>query len=475
MTPVDPVLVRDVVVVVPGIMGSELVDARNRTIWSVSAGSLCNAIRSLGNSLRRLQLDEGIDDNTPVGDKAMTPTRLVGSLHVIPGLWSPITGYDGLLNFLRSARFHLIEQAPGRDDRIPNLIPFPYDWRLSNRYNGKRLAEEAVKALNRWRKQPGMSDAKLVLVCHSMGGLVARWFAEKEGGADFIRAMITVGTPHRGALNSLVTLENGLEPGIGPLRFSLTDFARSLPAMYQLLPQYNCVVIKDGRKDLLTAGYVNLDPKMLKDAFDFHAALAGDKPPSYPLYKVVGIRQPTATTARYEGNRVVADEGIDGHYQGGDGTVPLLAAQPVAGRGSEVHEIASQHGELQGTRALLDLLDGILSRREIIWQAAALVEGFGVQMQEVWDSTEQPFIRVTDTDGQRMSVQVQDETGAAVGEPVAVSADGTANLGTLGEGGYCAVVSSTWRGGPRPVTKPFLVFNSATQPQGGTTHDQPSR
>jgi hypothetical protein len=152
MMPVDSVLVRDVVVVVPGIMGSELVDSRNRSIWSVSAGALCNAIRTLGNSLRRLELEKGIDDNAPVGEKQMEATRLVGSLHVIPGLWTPITGYDGLLNFLRSARFHLVEQVPGSEDRIPNLIPFPYDWRLSNRYNGRRLAKEAVRALNRWRR-----------------------------------------------------------------------------------------------------------------------------------------------------------------------------------------------------------------------------------------------------------------------------------------------------------------------------------
>ena len=61
---IDPTIVRDVVIVVPGIMGSDLVDADGRQIWSVSAGALANAIRTLGKSLRRLQLPAGIGDNS---------------------------------------------------------------------------------------------------------------------------------------------------------------------------------------------------------------------------------------------------------------------------------------------------------------------------------------------------------------------------------------------------------------------------
>ena len=78
----------------------------------------------------------------------------------------------------------------------------------------------------------------------------------------------------------------------------------------------------------------------------------------------------------------------------------MLAAQPVAGRGREVHEIANQHGELQGTRSLLDLLDGILSREEIVWQAAPS-DGFGVEMADVWSTQQEPACRspVDRTDG----------------------------------------------------------------------------
>jgi pimeloyl-ACP methyl ester carboxylesterase len=275
---IDPTKVRDVVIVVPGIMGSELVDARGNRIWSVSAGALVNAIRTLGKSLRRLQLPAGIGDNRP--DDGVSATALLTSLHVIPGLWSPITGYDGLLNFLRSPRFQLVEADP-RDTRvIPNLISFPYDWRLSNRFNGRLLTRVAVEALERWRAQPGMGEAKLVLICHSMGGLVARWFAEQEGGAELIRALITIGTPHRGALKALTNLVNGLEPGIGPLRIPLTELVRSLPSLYQMLPQYDCLVSEFGRTRLCKEPAVGLDARMLADAHSMRQSRAPRRCPT---------------------------------------------------------------------------------------------------------------------------------------------------------------------------------------------------
>jgi len=453
---VDMTVVRDVVIVVPGIMGSELVDADDKPVWSVSPGALANAIRTLGKSLQRLELPDGIGDNSP-GD-GIRATALLNSLHVVPGLWSPITGYDGLISFLRSGRFHLVEADLRNPGLVPNLIQFPYDWRLSNRFNGKLLAQVASNALERWRSQPGMGEAKLVLVCHSMGGLVARWFAEREGGAELIRALVTIGTPHRGSLRALAHLVNGLEPGIGPLHLPLTQFVRSLPALYQMLPQYDCLVTNGGRTSLTQGRCPGLDSDMLADALAFGEQIAGRDPLPYTLHKVVGIRQPTPTTARVAGSQLVPSVEIDGHNQGGDGTVPQLAAEPTAGRGREVHAIAAQHGELQGTRSVLDLVDGILSRQEIVWQAAE-VEGFGLEMADLWTTRQEPQLQVSGLKDVRLLVTVKDELDRLVFGPSPVSPDGTATVARLPEGGYRAVVASSSRGGPLPVAKPFLVLD----------------
>ncbi|WP_127502347.1 esterase/lipase family protein [Actinoplanes solisilvae] len=446
-----PSAVRDVVVVIPGIMGSTLVDAENRPVWSLSAGSLVNAIRTFGGSLKSLRLPEGLGDDHP-GD-GVRAVGLMPGLHVIPGIWSPVAGYAGILKFLRGRRFQFVQ------DPVPNLITFPYDWRLSNRHNARLLAERAGDALTRWRARPGMADAKLVIVAHSMGGLVARWFLEREQGAELTRALITIGTPHRGSVKSLDTLANGIEAGVGPLKLSLTEMARSMPSLHQLLPTYACLRKPGGGRVPLGPGTTaGLDAAMLADAAAFHAVLDAAGPPRYVLHKVVGIRQPTPTTARLTGGRLVTSDAIDEQDQAGDGTVPRLAAEPAQGRGTEVHEVAQQHGELQGTRSALDLLDGIITREDVIWEDAA-PETFGVAMTEIWAPGAAPELTVPDLADRRLNVSVLDEHGTQVGAPVKVRPDGRAVLDPLPEGGYRATVSSPVAGGPPPVTRPFLVWD----------------
>jgi pimeloyl-ACP methyl ester carboxylesterase len=462
---VDQVVVRDVVVVVPGIMGSELVDASGTAVWSLERRSLVKALRTLGRSLEALELPAGIGDG-PAPD-GVRPGSLLGGLHVIPGVWSPIAGYGGLLRFLRSPRFFLVDADPGNPGVMPNLVTFPYDWRLSNRHNARRLKKVALDALEAWRSQPGMDEAKLVLICHSMGGLVARWFLEREGGAEYTRALVTIGTPHRGSLKALATLVNGLEPGVGPLRVGLTKLVRSMPSMYQLLPTYDCVVGPDGRRTAVAeaAGH-GLSTEMLSDAVAFHESLADVGAPEYGFHKIVGIRQPTLTTASIAGGGLRASFDIDGRLQGGDGTVPRLAGEPTAGRGTEVHEVADHHGELQGARSTLDLIDGLVTREDVIWQDAG-AEAFGVEMDSIWSPGEQPRLHVPDIEDRRLFVSVFDEGDDQVGAPVAVDADGRATLDPLPPGGYRARVASRLAGGPPPVTVPFLVWDPAAEIEPG--------
>lgn len=45
---------------------------------------------------------------------------------------------------------------------------------------------------------------KVDLVCHSMGGLVARWCVEKLAGDQYVDDMVTLATPHQGTLMSFV-------------------------------------------------------------------------------------------------------------------------------------------------------------------------------------------------------------------------------------------------------------------------------
>lgn len=83
-----------------------------------------------------------------------------------------------------------------------DLLVFDYDWRLSCVRNAELLAE---RIHGHW--WPGYTpknvrpEERIVIIGHSLGGLVARLYIEDEAldGARFTRQLITAGTPHLGA------------------------------------------------------------------------------------------------------------------------------------------------------------------------------------------------------------------------------------------------------------------------------------
>jgi len=87
--------------------------------------------------------------------------------------------------------------------RWADLLEFAYDWRLSNDENARRLGDE-IKA--KWfAGVPDNADipeeARVSIVAHSMGGLVARCYIERNArpGYKYVRQLITAATPHDGA------------------------------------------------------------------------------------------------------------------------------------------------------------------------------------------------------------------------------------------------------------------------------------
>jgi len=76
----------------------------------------------------------------------------------------------------------------------------PYDWRLSIPDTGKELFLDL--------KRQGLSN--VVLVGHSMGGLVARRIAQldAENGSSLVSKVVTVGTPNYGSYSLVQVFQN---------------------------------------------------------------------------------------------------------------------------------------------------------------------------------------------------------------------------------------------------------------------------
>jgi pimeloyl-ACP methyl ester carboxylesterase len=358
---------RDVVILLPGITGSVLADERKKEVWSVSGGALWKAVATFGASVTGLELAPGGD---PGGVKA---TRLMPDATLLPGLIK-IDGYSTTEKIIVSR----LGLEPGA-----NYFPFPYDWRLDNRIHAKALAKFAWDKLAAWRASSGAADARLVLIGHSMGGLIAQYFLEALGGWQDTAQLITLGTPRAGSLSAVEFIVNGMRKGIGPVGLDLSPLLRSFPSVYQLLPTYPCIDDGAGKlKAVADAALANLDPRRAADALAFHAEIENARADNakteaywrsgYADHPIVGIEQPTAQTARTTGKGVEMLRSWNGKDEGGDGTVPRRAAAPAAlPAGAPAGALpppqvyaAEMHGSLQNAAGSLANIHGILTPLE---------------------------------------------------------------------------------------------------------------
>lgn len=363
----------DLVVLLPGFLGSRLVRGKGNnavTIWDLSMSQLPRLLREIykgGLVLPGNGIDPPDDDVEAVD---------LFSSQLLPGFMG-VDDYQSILSALQ------------RSAGAGQMLTFPYDWRLSNRHAAKRLETRAMDALRQWKVKSGNDAAKLWLVCHSMGGLVARYFCEHLGGREHTRGVITIGTPHRGAVKALGALVNGIR--YGP--FDLSPMLRSLPSVHELLPLYPVVREEQGQNmhvhrlaelfglDPITGDEVRvpdtaplaLDRAMLRRALEFHrdirvpAQERADQgaPSPYLQYAFINRRQRTPQTARINGASIDLLETYlkpqgNGWFEDdarGDGTVPAFASVPIEWDGtSQAVAIGEKHTEMQSVVAVQDTI-----------------------------------------------------------------------------------------------------------------------
>ncbi|MFE0699817.1 hypothetical protein [Streptomyces sp. NPDC058872] len=348
----------DVVVLLPGIAGSVLTKD-GKEVWAPSLTAVLGALTSLGRSLDSIELEDDDWHADDLGD-GVVAERLVPDLHTLPGLWK-IDGYSRIERFLTS-RFDLHEGV--------NYFPFPYDWRRDNRASARRLRDRSHGWLKDWRRASGNDAAQLVLIGHSMGGLVARYFVEAMGGWKDTRAVVTFGTPYYGSLNAVEFLANGFAKRIGPFEHDLTRLLRSLTALHQLVPVYKCVYgSDDGPVTPVKAGLPGWQPGWTAHLTDFFgemetAAAANRQDPAWeshqvPYHPIVGMDQPTRQSARLVDGKVETLLTRGGHDESGDGTVPKLSAA-LSGTENARTFVPQRHASLQNQDAMLEHLKGIL-------------------------------------------------------------------------------------------------------------------
>ena len=372
---------KDMVIILPGILGSVL-QKDGKDLWNVSGQAIWQIVKSLGSRLQDLKL-EGDDPNVKDLGDGIKATKLMADTHLIPGLWK-IDGYTKTSQLI-TKNFEVTEGDIYNDpeERAANFYHFPYDWRRDNRANARILKRLLDKRLKTWRESSGNSNAKVILLAHSMGGLVSRYYLEKLGGWQDCRALFTFGTPYRGSVNAVNFLANGYKK----LFLDLTEVMRSLTSVYQLMPIYEMLNI-DGQFYRIAEFPIEL-PHIVRTkaeaALKFHreieeAVKSNKKEDKYRDFfitvPIVGINQTTLQSAKLiDGKiKVIGELNQDrSNIQDfppivqnniglaeGDGTVPELSAYPPEFTSQQIliaSSIAEKHGSLQNQRQILtDLL-----------------------------------------------------------------------------------------------------------------------
>ena len=254
---------RNPVIVIPGILGSRLVDNETgMTVWGAFRRDFADPGTDKGAQLIALPLSSDLaHDNNHHIKTSVRSDGVLESLKVdLAGIPISIQAYAGILNTLG---------AGGYRDEVLGLnsidygtdhftcFQFDYDWRQDIPSNAARLKafidEKREDVKRKYKEDYGIENAevKFDIVAHSMGAILSRYFARYGAtdldaipkgavpwtGAKDVERLILVAPPNAGSLEAVDQLLNGFNTGRPVLPYYHQALIGSFPSVYQLLPR----------------------------------------------------------------------------------------------------------------------------------------------------------------------------------------------------------------------------------------------
>jgi len=203
---------RRTVVFLPGLMGSELW-LGNERVWPDAKTLFTNP------EMFRYP-----------SDLPLEPRNIVDEVVIVPNLIK-MDQYNRLGDYL-------VEELGYQ--RGVDFFDFPYDWRQDVRISAQQLGQ-LVESLP--------STQPIILIGHSLGTMVSRYYIERLGGHKRIERVILMGGPHKGAVKGLVTML--VAPQVLPFGIMgerLRQIVLTFPSAYQILPDYPAGTDQQGNR-----------------------------------------------------------------------------------------------------------------------------------------------------------------------------------------------------------------------------------
>jgi pimeloyl-ACP methyl ester carboxylesterase len=244
------------IIIIPGVTGSELV---NRTTGEKLWPDLFPEDKeALALPITSTTLSENRDD--------VVASKIIESAQLMK--FMPEIGvYGALLKALENQGGYRRGDidAPAPDGDRDTYYLFAYDWRRDNVESARKLAEKIAEIKRRTNKP----DLRFDIIAHSMGGLIARYFAmygdadvlgDRQPrpdwrGAQSIRSLVLFATPNAGSMDALRSLIYGYsiteanKPRINPFKSLGRVTIFTVASVYQLLPRRESARFYDAKLD----------------------------------------------------------------------------------------------------------------------------------------------------------------------------------------------------------------------------------
>jgi len=296
------------VVIVPGMMGSELW-LGNEKVWPAAKGFLHPELVAMPSQV------------------PIVARGLVQEVIIIP-------------NFIKQEQYgrlgDYLEKGLGYHRNV-DLHEFAYDWRQDVRISAQQLAN----TIPNW-----CGDKPVTIIAHSLGCLVSRYYIEMLGGKNQVERLVLLGGPHYGVPKIIPTILIGpdLLP-LGLLNERLRNFLATFPSVYQIVPSYGCALDENGQSINLLEDVSWLQEErqpLLRAARAFRRELGLRT--SVPTISIFGYGLKTTTRMTFHRDRRGKIRKANFLVEeNGDGSVPCTSAVLPK---TEIHPVQQDHGAL---------------------------------------------------------------------------------------------------------------------------------
>ncbi|MCB0192014.1 MAG: alpha/beta fold hydrolase [Anaerolineae bacterium] len=267
-------------------------------------------------------------------DNPIEARGILGEVVVVPKLIE-IHSYDRIGNHLEKD----LGYTRGQD-----LLEFAYDWRDDVRPAAQSLAE----MVEQWDPAD-----PVVIIAHSQGCLVSRYYVDCLGGQRRVKRLILMGGPNYGApITPLMLLPDYQDdlPAIvnaltGSLGQKMMHAVTSFPAGIQPMPVYPAVFDQHGQPIDIYEDRRWLPPEQqarLQAAYEFQQSLS--RTATVPTTCIFGYGSQTVTRLNVERDKQGRWQNIEMvRTSEGDGSVP---AQSAVLEGAEIHPVHQSHNQI---------------------------------------------------------------------------------------------------------------------------------